>query len=248
MDAQGSLSYALSGEATFYRLHESGLNLSAYFEQAFEDRARPLEAFIKRAPSLIPEAEKVDLVAAEPGLQFVERDVVGRLSGFSLNVLRSAPEEAVSRKLAKELKSLKKFYDWIVFDCPPGISVFAFAGIRNADELLMPATPDFLSYLAIQQMHNRVIPAALKGKKGVSKRILLNKCVSTSTLPGQYRERLNEYIVKNDWDATLIDYEMPHKMKFARATEASEDRDWSSFKSKYEEFDCEALVSVFEAA
>lgn len=248
LDAQGSLSFCLMGSERFQEVVEDGKTLSKYFAgRGNGGVAKGLTEFIVRAASLLPTCSKLDLVAAEPALQQVERDVIARLSRFSMGQpLRGTPENVVSQWLKSEMQTLNR-YEFIVFDCPPGISIFAVAGIATSDAIIVPTTPDYLSMLAVRSMRETALPNATgRRKRKPSVSLLLNKCRGGTTSPQVYRERLSTYITDVNWDAALSPIQLPLKQKLADAVE-TEDREWNTFKQKYDIFDTQQLVSLVDS-
>jgi len=176
LDAQGSLSFALMGDERFEAVVDKKQTISQYFARRIATKAQPLSDFVVPAASLLPSCRTLDLVAAEPSLQTEERNVISFLTRFALaNAFKESPEKSASSWLREEIGALAKSYEYIIFDCPPGISIFAFAGIQNSGHILIPATPDYLSLLAIRSMHSRVLRDAIGRRKSPQFTRFLNK-------------------------------------------------------------------------
>jgi chromosome partitioning protein len=249
LDAQGSLSYALMGDEKFEQTVDADRTISRYFSERVAPRPRPLGDFITPRPSLLSACSKLELIAAEPGLQTEERNVISHLTRFAIgNAFNGFPEKTASGWIKSELKDLDRKYEYIIFDCPPGISIFAFAGIQNSDHVLVPATPDYLSLLAIKSMQSRVLPAAAKGrpKKTPQKiSLVLNKCRETTKSQKIYRRRIIEFIDSTKWKAELAPIQIPLNVQLARATESDDDREWATFGEKYDTFYADQLAELF---
>ncbi|MFN3463345.1 MAG: ParA family protein [Terricaulis sp.] len=246
LDAQGSLSFALMGSERFEEAVRTNQTVSRYFAERASPNARPLEAFITPAASLLSSCKSLDLVAAEPKLQLVERTFIGDIAKFGIGNPLKGPETAASKWIKRELSKLPSKYEFIIFDCPPGISIFAFAGIQNSTKVIIPATPDYLSLLAVQSMQEYTLPAALKGrnkKHPLDVRIILNRCAGTSKLPKTYRGKLLKYIKERQWAANLATFQIPQSVRIQRAMEASEERTWTRFSEKYDTADIDLLLA-----
>lgn len=246
LDAQGSLSFALMGSERFEDAVKANRTVSRYFGERASPKARPLEAFITPTASLLPTCKGLDLIAAEPKLQLVERTFIGDIAKFGIGNPLKGPETAASKWIKRELGQLPSKYEFIIFDCPPGISIFAFAGIQNSAKVIIPATPDYLSWLAVQSMQEYTLPAATKGRgkrQPLDVRIILNRCAGTSKLPAMYRGKVLKYIKDEQWAAKLAAFQIPQSVKIQRAMEASEERTWTRFSEKYEAADVNLLLA-----
>lgn len=245
LDAQGSLSFALMGHVRFEETVKQERTISTYFSERAEAAPKPLSAYITSRASLLPSCTSLDLIAAEPQLQSIERRFIGDLSRFAIADPLKQPEEAASKWITKELRALSSAYDVIIFDCPPGISIFAFAGIQNSAKVIVPATPDYLSMLAIRSMHEHTLPAAFRTRPKKARPeilLLLNKCSGTSKAPATYRKKILEFIESSKWSARLADMMIPQKQKMQNAMEADEERKWKKFTDKYDEADTIQMV------
>jgi cellulose biosynthesis protein BcsQ len=58
-------------------------------------------------------------------------------------------DNAIHDLINEQLKTLRNRFDFIIFDCAPGISLLTEAAIRAADMLILPTVPDYLSILAL---------------------------------------------------------------------------------------------------
>ncbi|MCE9519729.1 MAG: 30S ribosomal protein S20 [Verrucomicrobia bacterium] len=54
-------------------------------------------------------------------------------------------------------------YDYILIDCPPGISLFAEAALIAADAILAPTIPDYVSRLGLITFRKRALEALKSG-------------------------------------------------------------------------------------
>jgi cellulose biosynthesis protein BcsQ len=189
-------------------------------------------------------------VAAEPGLQSVERKFIGDISLFKIGDPLKHPEAAASKWMRRELRALGAQYEFVIFDCPPGISIFAFAGIQNSTTIVVPATPDYLSMLAIRSMHDHALPAALRGrnrKAPLEVKIILNRCLGTANAPATYRKKILTYIKEKNWSAALAAMQIPQTTKMQNAMEAGEDRKWKTFEDKYDKENAAQLLQELGA-
>ena len=245
LDAQGSLSYALMGRDRYESTIRSGRSITNFFKERADGKSRRLSSFVTPDASLLKECEKLNLVAAGPELQVVEREVITSLARLTIDsIFRGAPEVTTARWLKTEITRLRAFYDWIIFDCPPGISVFAYAGISCSDAVLMPMTPDYLSMQALRTMNTMILPA-MKLKPSPRKYCILNKCRASTKAPRIYRDELLRANEDEGWGVEVMDIQLPLKQRIAEATDA-EAGGWKLFKGKYDDELCEALIDTIE--
>ncbi len=115
MDPQGSSSFYLGAEAS--TKNESRKLLSSEMDL--------LDA-VQHSPY-----ENLDIIPAD-------------LSARNADVLLSEMKQS-KRKIASLLAGLKKDYDVVILDCPPGISILHDAVFVGADWVLMPNIPTTLS-------------------------------------------------------------------------------------------------------
>lgn len=70
-----------------------------------------------------------------------------------------------TRQLRKLLRPLEGEYDFLILDCPPGISLVSEAVFQAADILLVPVIPTTLSLRTLQQLITFSQQTAVKGLK-----------------------------------------------------------------------------------
>ncbi len=73
---------------------------------------------------------------------------------FSLRRLDSALDQKKDpvRRLARRMRGLEESYDFVVLDCPPGLSLASEAVIEACDALLVPVIPTTLSVRTLEQL------------------------------------------------------------------------------------------------
>ncbi|MEP3225052.1 MAG: ParA family protein [Parasphingorhabdus sp.] len=106
-----------------------------------KDRARAMIAGdIKPAKLIKPTTiENIDLLAADISLRGLDRFF------FDLNK---------KKHMGKILTGLKKDYDRIILDCPPGLTETSEQILRNADLVIVPVIPSPLSQRALTDVQN----------------------------------------------------------------------------------------------
>lgn len=248
LDAQGSLSYALMGRDRYEKALAANRIVTRFFEKRSLGETVHLSGSVIEQASLLEECKGLNLVPADPKLQFVERRVITQLAKLNFErIFRGTPEITVANWLASEIERLRRQYNWIIFDCPPGISIFAYAGIACSDTILMPFTPDFLAMQAITTMNDLLLPEMSKDLPAIArirKLAVLNKA-GNNNLPRQYRD---EFLATNQakgWGVTLFDTQLSNRVATARAADTEET--WNSLDEKWNSETCDLLISEVEA-
>jgi chromosome partitioning protein len=111
--------------------------------------AVPEEAAPSIAQLLLGDASAAE-VARASGVEGL--DLVGgslELAGADLALARRhAPE----RRLKEALQSVRRRYDVVVIDCPPGLSILTLNGLAAADGTIVPVVPHHLDAEALERL------------------------------------------------------------------------------------------------
>ncbi len=87
-------------------------------------------------------------------LRFVERAIIHKLT--EKNISMRAIEGQTVKMLEGDLVALRENFDFIIFDCAPGISIFTEVAVRLSDLVVIPTIPDILSTLGLAAFCNSV--------------------------------------------------------------------------------------------
>ena len=85
---------------------------------------------------------------AYDNLDIIPADLSARHADILLNDMKQS-----KRKIASILSTVKKEYDIVILDCPPGISVLHDAVFAGADWILMPNIPTTLSIRSYESVY-----------------------------------------------------------------------------------------------
>jgi chromosome partitioning protein len=153
LDAQASASICLVGDAVLEELIVKGRTIDAFVDDVlYKKKTSTFEShYIKRQVSSVTFASKqldMSLLPSSSRLRTVERDLFFKLtkSGMSLEEIVNNLYEIVK----KQLEGTRGGYDYIIFDCAPGISALTEVSIRLADIVIVPTIPDRLSTFGLQ--------------------------------------------------------------------------------------------------
>ena len=104
---------------------------------------------------------KISLLPCGPDLRVVEREIIYSLNARRFNM--RGIEGQTWKLFEQEFQPLGKTYDYVIFDCPPGISPLSEVAIRASDLVIVPTIPDFISVYGINGLL-RVFWGATRGE------------------------------------------------------------------------------------
>ena len=148
LDPQANASICLAGDAYLRTIIEDGNTIDAFIEDRFkkgqrdatlESRIRTHISNVSHLGSQLP----LSLLASSSELRLAERELIFTLTKMGMNLDRIV--EALYAIIKEELKVTRKNYEYVLFDCAPGISVMTEVSIRLANLVIVPTIPDFLS-------------------------------------------------------------------------------------------------------
>ena len=236
LDAQASASYAVLGPERYEAEVEAERTLAHFFDAVAEtgQPQRPLGGYVTRVDYDGGDAAPIDVICAEPGLRYTERALIERFYRLRMKrvVTASAPEGQTRRIMREGLGALREIYDLIVIDCPPGVSVFAEAGVACSDLIVTPTIPDYLSTLGLKEL-NRKFLRQLRRDGNLSGRtaILPTKVRVGDATHKAYLKKLDAMVRGGEIEAVLLDSSIAQSADIARALD--DEHLGESFKAKY---------------
>jgi cellulose biosynthesis protein BcsQ len=147
VDPQSSASYCIAGDDDFAEMIKDGQTVDAYVhDQLLSDGIGGLIRHVRPFASGTQhkgEQLEISLIACGVELRRRERELTIALNrrGFDLE----AGERAVWDRLLPDIDMLRGQYDYVVFDCAPGLSLMTDIAIRAADLVVATSMPDYLS-------------------------------------------------------------------------------------------------------
>ena len=147
LDAQGNTSFSIAGPRILQNLSETGRTIENYLNaRLLERKSRRISDIVRRSVSSVlheDEQLSLSLICATPNLRHVEQKMIVQLT--KAGVSWEEIEGEIRKILARDITTLRKRFDYILFDCAPGISAATEAAIKLADLMIMPTIPDFVS-------------------------------------------------------------------------------------------------------
>lgn len=167
LDPQANASSCIAGDELLADIITQGRTLDVFLEQKLVRREpAALKAKIRRMASDTrhgTELLKISLLASSPYLRLIEREIIYELSqnGYGMRGI----EGQLWKLLKAELESFDGEFDFIIFDCAPGISPLTEVAIRLSNLVVVPTIADYLSTLGLQAFCRSLWsgPTALRG-------------------------------------------------------------------------------------
>lgn len=158
LDAQASASFALAGDYKLTQLIKSGRTIDGFLDRyLIKSRNESLESSVSHKISDVShmgEPLAISLLASSPDLRKLERGIIHALTrnGYSLGRV----EREVFELMRVQIDEMLDSFDYVIFDCPPGISILTEVAIRMAELTIVPTIPDFLSVLGLDAFQQNV--------------------------------------------------------------------------------------------
>ncbi len=122
------------------------------------------------------------------------------LSGSELD-LKKENREFILREI---LKKVRDYYDFIIIDTPPALSILTINAYTAADDLIIPMTPEILSLQGIAQLRETILAVKKFYNKKLNIRgILLTKYSPKNRLAVEVNEMVQ--IVAEQLQTTVLD-------------------------------------------
>jgi chromosome partitioning protein len=139
-DAQASVSSMLMTVSSLYKLQSDGATIVDYLHATvLKDEQAEWPKYIVRNVSDVDDARTVYLLPSDMQLTLLEREV----SKESLHAgLRTV--------IASLLSAVRKVFDVVIIDCPPGLSVLTECWLREADFHVSPTKADYVSVCGLE--------------------------------------------------------------------------------------------------
>jgi chromosome partitioning protein len=215
LDPQSNVSMMLAGQDRWIELRQSSRTIDDYFNQyVYGGEPRFFRDFIATKVSDIAGDIPLDLLISTPEFRYIERHALEKWvgQGFDIRQLNTR----FSRLTHSAIENVADSYDLVLFDCPPGISMFAEAAIELSEFIVIPTIPDYVSRLGIFAFRKRAL-RSMEQRRFTDDRIwtLITKFEQHNTLHQSEAEMLKEQF-------NVFDARIPQAEQIARAAEWSE--------------------------
>lgn len=158
MDAQGNLSYCMVPGHQITDLERKGRTIYYLLKMALEGKLAPIEDFIAQPPLIVSNIARsaaknypgiLDMIISTPKVATLDEDLLMLWE-------RGKPMPAGLRQsLDLALAPAKEQYDYVIIDCPPGLSVFSSTALLASDYYVSPVIPEPLSLQGVELVQQR---------------------------------------------------------------------------------------------
>lgn len=157
LDAQASASFAIAGYDGLMEASRRGVSLCGYFGRTTATgKPQRFDPFILKGASTLSDCRPLDLLCSHPDLRLMEREFARQaMRKAGLFTRLETAFQGARRPVFDEIRRQASIYDFVIVDCPPGVSLFVEAGVFAADVVICPTAPEPLSTLGLETMISR---------------------------------------------------------------------------------------------
>jgi chromosome partitioning protein len=155
-DFQCTASIAMLGRRTLNGVIQKSATMDAQLLSGFANRRSGAHLAACAVPAQFSVSEAMGLLHILPGshnMPRCERQIVAAL--MPRGDIHAAYENAAIQ-MARVFRSLLDEFDFVLIDCPPGLTLFSEAAIRAADGLIIPTLPNEISFAAIDHLRAEI--------------------------------------------------------------------------------------------
>ncbi len=215
LDPQSNVSMMLAGQDRWIELRQAGRTIDEYFNQyVYGGEPRFFREFVAPRVSDIAGDPVLDLLISTPEFRYIERHALEKwvAQGFDIRQLNTR----FSRLTHSAIENVSDSYDLVLFDCPPGISMFAEAAIELSEFIVIPTIPDYVSRLGIFAFRKRAL-RSMEQRRFTDDRIytLITKYEQGNTL-----HQSEAALLKDQFN--VFETRIPQAEQIARAAEWSD--------------------------
>lgn len=174
-DAQATVSNMLMTVSDLYRLQRDGLTIVDFLvARVLREESSKWSDFVIRDVSDIDDARSVYLMPSDMQLTLFEREVS-----------KEGAHGRLRNVIAEVLNAVRKVFDVVLIDCPPGLSVLTESWLREADFHVSPTKADYVSVCGLEVFRRF---KALNPEMGFAENmgVLINMRDETSSTDEEY--------------------------------------------------------------
>jgi cellulose biosynthesis protein BcsQ len=159
-DFQCSASIALLGRRTLNDLIGKSATMDSQLQGKLGKTAKAgAHLGASAVPAQLCVSEAAGLLHVLPGSPDMPRRERQIVASFMPKPDINAAYEAAAARMGEQFRSLLDEFDFVLIDCPPGLTLFSEAAIRAADGIVVPTLPNEISFAAIDHLRNEIARA-----------------------------------------------------------------------------------------
>jgi chromosome partitioning protein len=152
LDTQCNSSFAMVGNARLRKALEEKATLSDYMSGVLRSRPVRPASFIIENVGDVTAAKAATNIDLMPSSVDLDEDIQDAIAETQLADVFNSMNLYVRRLL----DALEESYDFILMDCPPGLSPLVNAAVGLDNRVIVPFRPDFISQYALDRMADKV--------------------------------------------------------------------------------------------
>ena len=155
-DFQCSASIAMLGRRTLNGLMQKSATMDSQLLSGLANKKSGVRLGASAVPAQFCVSEAAGLMHLLPGshdMPRLERQIVAAV--MPRGDIHAAYEKAAIR-MAEMFRAVLDEFDFVLIDCPPGLTLFSEAAIRAADGLIIPTLPNEISFAAIDHLRAEI--------------------------------------------------------------------------------------------
>ena len=159
MDAQANLSYCMVAPNMIADQERRKHTIYNMFQDALTGRIRQITDFLTTPPLAVSNVSRNAMATFGTPLHIVvSTPSVAQLDEDLLEIWEKggAMPQDLRGSLAESLDAVRHEYDYVLIDCPPGLSLFSSAALMASDFYVSPVIPEPLSLEGVSLVQDRV--------------------------------------------------------------------------------------------
>ena len=175
MDAQANLSYCMVPEHQIVRQRDGGRTAYHLLQKGFYSDQHDIRDYIAEPPLVVSNIARfgrdtdIHMVISTPDVAQLDENLL------NLWDKRHPMPQQIRQTLLRAIEPALDRYDYILIDCPPGLSLFSSAALIASDYYVSPIIPEPLSLQGVNLVQDRQAQLRQRhGAKAEFKGVILN--------------------------------------------------------------------------
>lgn len=223
LDAQAHASFCIAGDELLMQLFKEHRSLDFFFRDTIiGGQQKQLDDFTRKSASSMTAGGEIISLALAPAserLRYVERSIIHKLTSTGTSF--EGIEKRVRDLVTSEVELLRNVFDVIIFDCPPGISIFTEAALWASDIVIAPVIMDKFSVLGLTTFCKHVL-AAPRRQSAILPYVLANR-VQPTNVATRVLEGLRAEAAAHDAGFRMLKTEIPQSAALVKAMACEDD-------------------------